>query len=659
MTATNDTQDSKATTTTCSKPAALTAQALCPDTQRLAAHKPATLHATPLLGQSRAVQALAQAFRVQGRYAHVFMATSAGVRSHDLLTATIDRYQVRTQYYDWLYLANPHSQHRPVCISVTAGTANAVVEKLVAWLAASGPDRLALGRELEAMEPSAGLMRYMEMIGDRSFDDLPGAELANIIVSHDREQRYFSCEQVTEASLFGSIRLQSVQGTISSELHLIEPGALLKANGGLLVIDAEALLRTPGLWSRLKHVLKTSLFHWPQPGDANIAAYYEPEPIPVKLKVVLMGDRDIYAQLRDLDADFDNLFPFLADIAGHYSIAQHPIADYFNYLQYAWEQASVLPLADSAYAEILRFVARITDYQHELSLDTIAIMQLLREANSIAIAHNAETISAEDIQASLQQAKERSGYIAELSRRSILEEQVYIATSGEAIGQVNGLTVITAGGTEFGEPSRITATVHYGDGDIIDIERKSELSGNIHTKGVMILTAFIANLFARNEPMSLSATIVFEQSYHEVDGDSASLAELCCLLSALADLPLQQGLASTGAIDQFGRVQAIGAVNEKIEGYFEVCQARGLTGEQGVIIPTANLSQLNLSTKVIDAVAAKQFHVYAVGHVSEAIALLARVSEQDLYERIRDRLALLHQLENSRPTLLQRLFGRR
>jgi len=640
-------------------PAALTAQALCPDTHRLAAHKPAQVQATPLLGQVRAVQALAQSFRVQGRYAHVFMATSAGVRSHDLLNATLDRHPLPTTYLDWLYLANPNSEHRPLCVSVTAGMANAVVTKLVEWLAAAGAERQRLGDEIKALEASPTLADYMRCIGERSFDDLPGTELANIIVSHDQAQRYFSCEQVTEASLFGSIRLQSVEGTISSELHLIEPGALLKANGGLLVIDAEALLRTPGLWTRLKHVLKTSLFHWPQPGDANIAAYYEPQPIPVKLKIILMGDRDIYAQLRDLDGDFDNLFPFLADVAGHYSIAQHPIADYFNYLQYAWEQAAVLPLAASSYPEILKFVARITDYQHELSLDTIAIMQLLREANSIALAHAGEEITAEDIQASLQQAKDRSGYIAELSRRSILEEQVYIATSGQAIGQVNGLTVITAGGTEFGEPSRITATVHYGDGDIIDIERKSELSGNIHTKGVMILTAFIANLFARNEPMSLSATIVFEQSYHEVDGDSASLAELCCLLSALADVPLQQGLASTGAIDQFGRVQAIGAVNEKIEGYFEICQARGLTGEQGVIIPTANLSQLNLSSKVIDAVANKQFHVYAVGHVSEAIALLAQCSEQDLYERIRDRLALLHQLDNNRPTLLQRLFGRR
>lgn len=638
-------------------PSKLTAQALMPDTQMLASQRPDQLESQPLVGQQRAVTALKQSLQIPGRYAHAYISTVAGVRTTDFLKAVIGQCEFQPQYVDWLYLANPDSAHRPVCVQVPAGNAGTVVEELVALLGASGDERTQRQQAMIQAHQSDSLTNYLTRLGNLTFADLPGDELANVIVAHESTQPYYLCDRVTEASLFGSIRLQSVQGTISSNLHLIEPGALLRANGGILVIDAEELLRQEGLWRRLKHVLKTSEFHWPQPGDGSIAAYYEPQPIPVRLKVLLLGDRDIYAQLRELDRDFDNLFPYLADIAGHYSITQQPIADYFHYLYYVWQEANVLPLTDAAYAELLVFAARITDYQHELSLDSIALMQLLREANSLALPAKLERIDAEQIQQSLLQSRHRSGYIAELSRRAILEEQVYIATSGSAVGQVNGLTVISAGGTEFGEPSRITATVHYGDGDIIDIERKSELSGNIHTKGVMILTAYIANLFARNEPMSLSATIVFEQSYHEVDGDSASMAELCCLLSALADIPLQQGLASTGAVDQFGRVQAIGAVNEKIEGYFEVCKARGLTGQQGVIIPTANLSQLNLNRDIARAVEANEFQIYAVGHVSEALELLSQTAEQEVFDRIRDRLHQLHRQEGQ-PSFWQRLTKR-
>lgn len=205
------------------------------------------------------------------------------------------------------------------------------------------------------------------------------------------------------------------------------------------------------------------------------------------------------------------------------------------------------------------------------------------------------------------------------------------------------------GGAEFGEPTRITATVHYGDGDIIDIDRKSELSGSIHTKGVMILSAYIANVFARSEEMRLSATIVFEQSYYEVDGDSASLAELCCLLSALAEAPIAQGLAITGAVDQFGRVQAIGAVNEKIEGHFALCQERGFDGKQGVIIPSANLSQLNLEPDVIAAVVAGHYHVYAIDDVAEALTLLTGEKQNQLYARIEKRLDELQHCEPEQP----------
>ena len=629
----------------------VSASALQPPIHTWAEQRSATFNPSALIGQQRALHALQQALTVAGRYAHAYVVTPAGMRVHDVMQELAPTYPwLHANIFDWVYLANPQSATEPCCINLPVGTAQQFLTELLTFLETPIEQRAALQEALLAKYPTERLSHYITTIADKQFADLPGSELATIIVEHDQLPAILLCDRVTEASLFGSIRLQSVEGTISSDLHLIQPGDLLRANGGVLAIDAEELLLQPGLWRKLKYILKTSLFYWPSPSEnLNVAAYYQPEPVPIHIKVLLLGERDIFAQLREIDRDFDNLFPYLADFSEHYSLTQQPLASYFDYLAYVLGEANVLPMDDSAYPALFKFASRLSDYQSELSLDTIALMQLLREASALAQQQQCATLNGAHIDQVLQQRKQRDGYIAELSRRAILEHQVYIATDGAVIGQVNGLTVITAGGTEFGEPSRITATVHYGDGDIIDIDRKSELSGSIHTKGVMILSAYIANLFARNEAMSLSATIVFEQSYHEVDGDSASLAELCCLLSALAEAPVQQGLAITGAVDQFGAVQAIGAVNEKIEGHFALCQARGLTGHQGVIMPAANQSQLNLDDTIVAAVAAGDYHIYAVSHVTEALELLTQVEQKDLYERIEARLEELHRIDRDQP----------
>lgn len=628
----------------------IAAEALQPQINEWAQQRPQQTTTNALVGQQRALNALQQALSIGGRYAHGFVVTPAGMRIQDVLKQVQAQQQwVHADKFDWVYVANPDSAYQPICVNVPCGKANDFLIKLWEFLETDVSVRKPLTDFILETFPSERVARYIDAIIDRTFDELPGKELATVVVSHDENEPFMLCDRVTESSLFGSIRLQSVEGTISSDLHLIEAGAILKANGGVLAIDAEELLLQPGLWRKLKYILRTSQFDWPQPGDANIAAYYQPEPIPVHIKVLLLGERDIYAQLRELDRDFENLFSYLADFSSHYSLNHEPLAPYFDFLAYVEQEAAVLPLAADAYPALFKFVTRIADFQTELSLDTIAIMQLLREACAIARQRQVDVIAAEDIRRALAQREAREGYIAELSRRAILEGQVYIETDGQVVGQINGLTVITAGGHEFGEPTRITATVHYGDGDIIDIDRKSELSGSIHTKGVMILSAYIANVFAKNEAMALSATIVFEQSYHEVDGDSASLAELCCLLSALAEAPIQQGLAITGAVDQFGRVQAIGAVNEKIEGYFELCRIRGLNGKQGVIIPAANLSQLNLADDVIAAVKANQFHVYAIEHVGQALELLTQSEQKQLYARIEQRLNELQHIERELP----------
>ena len=635
----------------------IAASALQPQIKAWEQQRPATVQANPLVGQKRALSALEQSLSIGGRYAHGYVVTPAGMRTHDVLSAVQEQHQwLHANKFDWVYVVNPNSANEPLCINLPYGKANDFLIKLWEFLQAEVSVRGPLKDFILETFSGERVSNYIDAIADRTFDDLPGSELATVVVSHEEHEPFMLCDRVTEASLFGSIRLQSVEGTISSDLHLIEAGALLKANGGVLAIDAEELLLQPGLWRKLKYILRTSEFHWSQPGDANIATYYQPEPIPVQIKVLLLGERHIYAQLRELDKDFDNLFPYLADFSSHYTLVEDNLTPYFDYLAYVEQEASVLPLAPDAYSALFKFVTRITDFQTELSLDTIAIMQLLREACALARRDKKQMIQAEHLRQALVQREDRDGYIADLSRRAILEGQVYIATDGEVIGQINGLTVITAGGHEFGEPTRITATVHYGDGDIIDIDRKSELSGSIHTKGVMILSAYIANVFARNEAMALSATIVFEQSYHEVDGDSASLAELCCLLSALAEAPIQQGLAITGAVDQFGRVQAIGAVNEKIEGYFNLCRTRGLNGKHGVIIPAANLSQLNLADDVIAAVEAEQFHVYAIDHVGQALELLTQTEQKQLYQRIEQRLNELQQIDRELPWW-RRWFG--
>jgi Lon-like ATP-dependent protease len=627
------------------------ADQLQPPVESWAQQRPSAVKPDPLVGQTRALTAIEQTMLIGGRYAHGFVVTTPGLRIVDVLQEVQARHQwLHFERFDWLYLANPDSASEPLCVNVPAGQARTALEQLMALFQTDIKQRTELLQQLQQDFPTERFQAYVARVQDKTFDDLPGNELATIIVETEAQQDEFVlCDRVTDASLFGSIRLQSVAGTITSELHLIQPGALLKANGGVLAIDAEELLSQPGLWRKLKYVLRTSLFHWPQPGEANIAAYYQPEPVPIHLKVLLLGDRNIYAQLRELDRDFDNLFPYLADFSAHYSLAQHELVPYFDYLAYVEREAATLPVDASALPYLLKYASRLSDYQTELALDTIALMQFLREADAFAKKQQRTSIDAEAILTVLQQRLFREGYIAELSRRQVLEGQVYIATEDAVVGQVNGLTVVTIGGTEFGEAARITATVHYGDGDIIDIDRKSELSGNIHTKGVMILSAYIANVFARSEEMRLSATIVFEQSYYEVDGDSASLAELCCLLSALAEAPVAQGLAITGAVDQFGRVQAIGAVNEKIEGHFELCQARGLNGKQGVIIPRANLSQLNLEPQIIEAVKANKYHVYAIDDVAEALALLTGENQQQLYARIEKRLAELQHCEPEAP----------
>lgn len=633
---------------------ALTLPQLRAQTQPWLSQRPASLTPDLLAGQQRALDAIAQAQQVHSPFGHVFAILPAGFETAPVFSFVAERQRwSHRDLHDWVYFVNPLNSSEPVCLHLPAGSANAVIERVYALLDTEPADREPLLKSIQDQFSWPPLTRYLQNIGHKTFDDLPGSELATVIVSQEHVQPWRYCSQVTEAELFGQIRMQTISGTVSSELHLIQPGALLKANGGTLVVEAEQLLRDVKFWHRLKHILKHGEFHWPQP---ETAAFYSPQPVPIRVKVILAGSRSLLAQLRELDADFANLFPYLADFTDHYptreivqggQLIEKPVEPYFNFLAYLQQRCGHRPLSDDGYDQLLLISSSYTEHQNELSLDPIRLIQLLEEADVIARQDKSTHIHARHLHQADQQSQNRELYMAHMSRQAILDAQIKIDTDNEVTGQVNGLTVVTTGGSEFGETVRITATVHYGDGDIIDIERKSELSGNIHTKGVMILMAYLANLFASKDPMPLSATLVFEQSYFEVDGDSASLAELCALISALADAPVNQALAVTGAIDQFGNVQAIGGVNQKIEGFYQLCRARGFAPGQGVIIPRSNQQNLHLNQSICDSVANGEFYIYAVDHVNDAFRYLLG-DETAVFERIRQRIRDAHE-EDHRP----------
>lgn len=633
----------------------LPVQALRPDTSKWLQQRPSECGENLLVGQQRAISALTQSLRQVGCYANAFAIIPSGLPKAQVLESFFQQQQwSHSQWFDWLYLADPDDPLRPLCVNVPSGTANEVMDALVEFVQLDPSNRSDQQQDLLSRFDTRAWRDYLQRIEGKSIDDFASDQLASVIVGHKHPAPFYLCDRVSETRLFGQIGVQSIAGTVRSDLHLIEPGLIHKANGGVLALEVNQLLDDLSLWRRLKDTLLSGWFEWPQPEPSNgVTYFYRPQPVPINLKVILLGNRHEYGQLREYDEDFDHIFPFLADFHRDFPLYREPIADYFQYLQYVWQQADVLPLDNTGYSALLCASARRTEFQQELSLDSIYLLQLLKEANDIAANTSKTQIDEDCIEQALAAQREREGQLAELSRRSMLENQVRIDTAGEMVGQLNGLTVITIGGCEFGEPSRITATIHYGDGDIIDIERKSDMSGNIHTKGVMILSAYLASQFARHEPMSVSATIVFEQSYFEVDGDSASMAELCCLISALADAPLQQALAVTGAMDQFGNVQAIGAVNEKIEGYFELCKERGLDGKHGVIIPAANQDQLNLSPEVIKAVTAGDFSVYAVEHVEQALELLTGLNKSELFRKVQQRI---HDDDVSERSWWRRLF---
>lgn len=437
-------------------------------------------------------------------------------------------------------------------------------------------------------------------------------------------------------NLFGKIEYTSVQGSVYTNYRMITAGALHKANGGYLLLDADKLVDQPYVWESLKLALKFGQLRMELPqqdfGMVN-SITQTPQNIPLKVKVVLLGSRELYYALQDYDDEFKELFRVLVDFDHEIPLNQQNLNDFVSRLKTHVAQIGLLSIDAGAVRRLIEHSLRLAEHQSKLSARFADVIELINEAHYFCLQQQQTELQAIHVEAALAAKKNRTGRVSESLLEDIKEGHVLINTDGQVAGKVNGLTVLEVGDTAFGTPARITSTVYAGSSGVIDIEREVELGQSIHSKGVMLLTGYLGNKYAQFFPLTLSANIALEQSYGYIDGDSASLGELVALISALTELPVDQGLAVTGSINQYGEVQAVGGVNEKIEGYFSLCLQRGLNGKQGVIIPKSNALNLVLDNEITDAVKQGLFHVYAVSSVDETLCLLMKKEAGELNKK--------------------------
>lgn len=453
----------------------------------------------------------------------------------------------------------------------------------------------------------------------------------NLFIQHEytEDSPIIYEDNPTQPNIIGTIEHQMHFGALTTDFTMLQPGSLHKASGGYLILQIDKLLTKPYAWESLKRVLSAKQVKM-EPLEKSYGfagtTLMEPEPIPIDVKVILVGDYKIYYLLSQYDPEFRNLFRVIADFEERAQRSDNNHLLFARMLATIIKEENLLPFDKKAVARVIEYAYRIEGDQDRMSLDRDAIRNILIEAEYQAQKDNCQIVSSEQVDEAIQCQIHRHDRIRDRSYEQILRETVLLDTEGEKIGQINGLAVYALNDFSFGKPSRITALVRVGSAGIIDIERKVELGGPTHSKGVLILSNYLATRYTKDTPLSLSASLVFEQSYGGVDGDSASSTELYALLSALAEVPIKQSLAVTGSVNQLGQVQAIGGVNEKIEGFFDICKERGFTGDQGVLIPVANEKHLMLREDVVQAVEDKKFHIYSVGHIDEGIEILTGMS---------------------------------
>lgn len=430
-------------------------------------------------------------------------------------------------------------------------------------------------------------------------------------------------------NLFGKLEYENTYGTLRTDFTLIKPGLIHKANGGYIVLQIRDLLTNPVIWDSFKRILRTKLIYVDTLKDYQMntvaIASLKPEPIPVNIKVLLIGPSNVYYQLLNFDEDFKKLFKVKVEFDEE---APRTDANMFKIAQFIHnfcEKEKAPHFNAGAVAEVIEYCSRSVENQNKLSTQLNDITELLGEACTWAKMDGAKTVTAAYVKKAVVERIERINKYDQRLVEMIQNGTIMIDTDGQKVGQINGLSIMSIGDYSFGKPAKITANTYVGKSGIVNVEREVELSGTSHSKGVMILAAYIGEKFAQERPLSLTASLCFEQMYNGVDGDSASSTELYAILSSLSDLPIKQNIAVTGSVNQKGEIQPIGGVTDKIEGFFSICKLRGLTGEQGVMIPYQNIKNLNLNDDVIKAVKDGMFHIYAIKNIDEGIELLTGV----------------------------------
>jgi lon-related putative ATP-dependent protease len=429
----------------------------------------------------------------------------------------------------------------------------------------------------------------------------------------------------TYNNLFGRVEKESYMGTWVTDLTLIRRGSLHTANGGYLIIQVEELFKNIFSWESLKRALKNKEVVIEEAGDQwgfITTKTLKPEPIPLKVKVILIGDPFLYHLLYAYDSNFKELFKVKADFDSSMVRNGKNESDYIRFCDKISKREGLFSLNDEAVAKVIEHGSRLAEDQNKLSTQFSEIANVLREANYYASVDNATQIQSSHIRKAVEEKLYRSNLIQDRLNEMIASKQILIDIKGKKVGQVNGLSVIILGDIDFGIPNRITCSTSLGKDGIIAIEREAELSGPIHTKGVMILTGYLTEKYIQEKPISLNARVVFEQSYGEIEGDSASSSELYTILSSLSNLPIKQGIAVTGSVNQKGEIQAVGGINEKIEGYFEIVKLLGWGEEQGVIIPSANIRNLMLKEEIQEAIQQKKFKIWAIDTIDDGIEIL-------------------------------------
>jgi len=439
----------------------------------------------------------------------------------------------------------------------------------------------------------------------------------------------------TYHNVFGQIEKRAHMGTIITDFAMVQAGSLLRANGGYLIMEIESILMNQFVWEALKRALQNKLLFIEDlaSGLGYGTSSLRPEPIPLEVKVILLGSYHLFHMLQNHDLKFNKIFKVRADFDHEVEKNKDTIQQYARFIARVCKEENLLPLTPKAVAAVVEYGEKYISNKEKLSLKFGAIMGVLQEADYWSKKRDAEQVSNKDVVKAFNEYRFRYNLYEEKVHESYVDDTIMIDVEGDVAGQVNALAVFQIGDFMFGRPSRITAETYMGKQGVVNIEREAKLSGKTHDKGVLILSGYLGRTFAQNYPLSLSISITFEQSYSGIDGDSASSTELYAIISSLSNIPIHQGIAVTGSVNQKGEIQAIGGVNQKIEGFFDVCKSKGLAGKQGVLIPRANVKNLMLKKDVIDAVKKGEFHIYQVATVEEGIEILtdvpAGISDKD------------------------------